>query len=195
MQSYVFFVLFIDEINPQCQGDLSFAETSAKTIFIRGVQSHSCDWLKHASENGGTPPTVALVDCLKTITQDRFTVGMASCLPLIVPSRNRIAVNLDNVTKVTASCLALVVPSRRKACESTQKHRRGSMVTNSCRIMSPGRKIKSRVMASCLTLVVSIAVRNVAMLEMMVVSCRTRLVTSRNRVAVGSHSVARRKVS
>ena len=28
---------------------------------VREVQSHSCEWLKQTSENGGTPPTVALV--------------------------------------------------------------------------------------------------------------------------------------
>ena len=30
-------------------------------MFIRGVQSHSCDWLKHPTENGGTLPTVVVV--------------------------------------------------------------------------------------------------------------------------------------
>ena len=54
-------MFYIDEINPQCKGDLSCAKKNAYTIFIGGVQSHSCDWLKHTSENGGTPPTVALV--------------------------------------------------------------------------------------------------------------------------------------
>ena len=61
MQSYVCFMLFIDEINQQCKGDLSCAGTSALTMFIRGVQCHSCEWLKHSSEKRGTPPTVALV--------------------------------------------------------------------------------------------------------------------------------------
>ena len=61
MQSYVFFIFYIDEINPQCKGDLSCDKPSSQTIFIRRVQSYSCEWLKHTSENGGTPPTVALV--------------------------------------------------------------------------------------------------------------------------------------
>ena len=61
MQSYVFFMFYIDEINPQCKGDLSCGKPSPSTIFIRRVQSYSCEWLKHTSENGGTPPTVALV--------------------------------------------------------------------------------------------------------------------------------------
>ena len=30
-------------------------------ISVDRVQSYSCEWLKHTSENGGTPPTVALV--------------------------------------------------------------------------------------------------------------------------------------
>ena len=60
MQSHVFFMFDVDEINPQCKGDLSCAKPSALTIFIRRVQSNSCEWLKHTSENGGTPPTVTL---------------------------------------------------------------------------------------------------------------------------------------
>ena len=54
-------MFYIDEINPQCKGDLSCGKPSSYTIFIRTVQSYSCEWLKHTSENGGTPPTVASV--------------------------------------------------------------------------------------------------------------------------------------
>ena len=54
-------MFYTDEINPQCKGDLSCDKPSSQTIFIRRVQSYSCEWLKHTSENGGTPPTVALV--------------------------------------------------------------------------------------------------------------------------------------
>ena len=54
-------MFYIDEINPQCKGDSSCGKPSSYTIFIRRVQSYSCEWLKHTSENGGTPPTVALV--------------------------------------------------------------------------------------------------------------------------------------
>ena len=69
MQSYVFFMFYIDEINPQCKGDISCGKPSSYTIFIRTVQSYSCEWLKHTSENGGTPPSVALV--LVTTTNSR----------------------------------------------------------------------------------------------------------------------------
>ena len=51
MRYYVFFMFYIVEINPQCKGDPSCAKTSAQTIFIRRVQSHSCEWLKHISES------------------------------------------------------------------------------------------------------------------------------------------------
>ena len=54
-------MFYFDEINPQCKGDLSCGKPTSYTIFIRTVQSYSCEWLKHTSENGGTPPTVALV--------------------------------------------------------------------------------------------------------------------------------------
>ena len=58
-------MFYIDEINPPFKRNLSCSKTTAYTlaytIFIREVQSHSCEWLKNTSGNGGTPPTVALV--------------------------------------------------------------------------------------------------------------------------------------
>ena len=74
MQSYVCFMFYIGEINPQCKGDLSCGKPSSSTTFIRRVQSYSCEWLKHTSENGGTPPTVALVEYCSTFRLKHFLI-------------------------------------------------------------------------------------------------------------------------
>ena len=79
MQSYVFFMFYIDEVNPQCKGDLSCCKPSSQTIFIRRVQSYSCEWLKHTSKNGGTPPTVALVRALHLECSHHGTSRLRRC--------------------------------------------------------------------------------------------------------------------
>ena len=54
------------------------------------IQSHSCEWLKHTSENGGTPPTVALVqaDIHFSIMDD---IAGSSGIALVAISRDRSA--------------------------------------------------------------------------------------------------------
>ena len=56
--------------------------------------------------------TVSEPGRINKIPLDRTTVVMASCLTLIVPSWNRIAVILDRVFMVMASCRTVSGPSR-----------------------------------------------------------------------------------
>ena len=43
----------IRDMNPQRSGKLRCAKNIAQSLVDREVMSHSCDWLKSGSENGG----------------------------------------------------------------------------------------------------------------------------------------------
>ena len=69
-------MFYVDEINPQCKGNLSYSKTTAYIFFIHDLPSHSCEWLKHTRENGGTPPyrTLGRHELCRRVDQGYFIV-------------------------------------------------------------------------------------------------------------------------